>query len=103
MKFKTGDIVRIRELRGVDEDFGRYVGEIGFVLGDDIEDYECEEDDEIVVQFPAKDGKYYASYFIYKEQLELVSPATLATIFYALNVDDKELLHRVTEFIETKR
>lgn len=90
--FKTGDIVRVTRVTEDDINFGRYVGEIGFFYGID----EC--DGDMIVQFPK-----FGTYFIHLDQIELVSNATLATIFYALNIDDDALLKRVTEFVETKR
>ena len=90
--FKTGDIVRVTRVTEDDINFGRYVGEIGFFHSID----EC--DGDMIIQFPK-----FGTYFIYPDQIELVSNATLATIFYALNVNDDTLLKRITEFIETKR
>ena len=96
--FKTGDIVRVTRVTEDDINFGRYVGEIGFFLGIDEEVPENMRGGDVIVQFPK-----FGTYYIYPDQIELVSNATLATIFYALNVNDDTLLKRITEFIETKR
>ena len=93
--YKIGDIVQLADV-GVDDTLrGRYIGEEGIFQG------QYEDDEEACYVF----FKGFGEYVTYYEQIELVKPATIETIFEAFNklIGNEALVERVKDFTENGR